>query len=114
MKIDSFTEWLKREMPSGTVISNPEWWATRIHKAFLAASQLREKELRRLLAEISTLGAATYYDAKDIADEALAFPTDDTALQARLKDEREKCAVKCEQHGQTLGSILAAEIRSMT
>lgn len=42
------------------------------------------------------------------------LPTDDTALQARLKDEREKCAVKCEQHGQTLGSILAAEIRSMT
>ena len=82
----------------------------------LAASQLREKELRRLLAEISTLGAATYYDAKDIADEALAFPTDDTALQARLKEEREKCAERIEAvEGEWLTKVAAsALIRSMT
>jgi len=28
-----FTEWLNREMPAGTVISDPEWWVPRILKA---------------------------------------------------------------------------------
>ncbi|SPZ07622.1 Uncharacterised protein [Pseudomonas luteola] len=30
---EEFAEWLKREMPAGTVISDPEWWAPRILKA---------------------------------------------------------------------------------
>lgn len=32
----AFTEWLVGEMPPGTVISNPEWWAKRIHSRFFA------------------------------------------------------------------------------
>jgi hypothetical protein len=33
-----FAEWLEREMPPGTVISNPTWWANKIHrKAIMAA-----------------------------------------------------------------------------
>jgi hypothetical protein len=28
--------WLRREMPEGTVIGDPDWWATRIHRVALA------------------------------------------------------------------------------
>ncbi|SER56515.1 hypothetical protein SAMN05216409_1533 [Pseudomonas lutea] len=34
---EQFAEWLKREMPAGTVISDPEWWAPRIFKAARSA-----------------------------------------------------------------------------
>ena len=30
-------EWLRREMPAGTVIDDPDWWAPRIARAMLAA-----------------------------------------------------------------------------
>lgn len=36
---DGFSEWLRREMPPGTVISDPAWWAAKIHRAMLAASK---------------------------------------------------------------------------
>lgn len=83
----------------------------------LAASQALEQQLREALASehadhVSLASSELGIDPWEC--EALALPSDDTALQARLKEEREKCAVKCEQHGQTLGSILAAAIRSMT
>lgn len=35
---EEFAEWLKREMPAGTVISDPEWWAPRILKAARTAT----------------------------------------------------------------------------
>lgn len=38
---DDFTQWLKREMPSGTVIGSPEWWAPRIYRAVIAADRAR-------------------------------------------------------------------------
>lgn len=28
--LEDFAAWLRREMPAGTVISNPDWWAPRI------------------------------------------------------------------------------------
>lgn len=31
---EQFTEWLAREMPAGTVIGNPRWWAPKIIRAF--------------------------------------------------------------------------------
>ena len=31
---EQFTEWLAREMPAGTVISDPRWWAPKIIRAF--------------------------------------------------------------------------------
>jgi hypothetical protein len=30
---ESFEQWLAREMPAGTVISDPLWWAPKIRKA---------------------------------------------------------------------------------
>jgi hypothetical protein len=38
-----FLEWMKRQMPKGTVIGNPEWWASRIWQAAIRA--LAEKEI---------------------------------------------------------------------
>lgn len=32
-------EWLEREMPAGTIIGNPSWWAPRIIKAISAAKE---------------------------------------------------------------------------
>lgn len=72
----------------------------------LSASQAREARLR---------------DAMDTCDRdciraALALPTDDSALQARLKEEREKCAERIEAvEGEWLTKVAAsALIRSMT
>lgn len=33
------TEWLEREMPAGTVIGDPTWWAPKIIKAIAAAQE---------------------------------------------------------------------------
>lgn len=33
---EQFEAWLCREMPSGTIISNPKWWAPRIIRALAA------------------------------------------------------------------------------
>lgn len=34
---ESFADWLAREMPAGTVIGDPAWWAVKIGRAFAAA-----------------------------------------------------------------------------
>lgn len=38
---DGFKQWFLSQIPSGTVISNPEWWIPRIHKA-MSAELLKE------------------------------------------------------------------------
>lgn len=50
MSLNEFTEWLAREMPPGTVISDPRWWAPRIAARFAttqppkpAAHEFREE-----------------------------------------------------------------------
>lgn len=35
---EAFADWLRREMPAGTVIGNPDWWARRIQPFLLAAA----------------------------------------------------------------------------
>lgn len=74
--------------------------------AQLEASQAREAELREAMLR-ATLGSCSCVtktpDYRHHADfcgyrtlsEALALPTDDTALKARLKAERERCATLC-------------------
>lgn len=43
MNEEQFKEWLKREMPEGTVIGNPEWWAKKIWQAALSAKSVPEQ-----------------------------------------------------------------------
>jgi hypothetical protein len=39
-----FNEWLHRELPSGTVIGDPGWWASKIYKHFIQnAAQVSAK-----------------------------------------------------------------------
>jgi hypothetical protein len=38
---EAFEKWLQREMPAGTVISDPLWWAPKILKAAQAQAQVR-------------------------------------------------------------------------
>lgn len=33
-----FADWIAREIPPGTVISNPAWWAPKIYRAMLPAA----------------------------------------------------------------------------
>jgi hypothetical protein len=41
----NFSEWLAREMPAGTVIGDPEWWAPRIAAELLTiATEMKEVE----------------------------------------------------------------------
>lgn len=47
-----FEDWIAREMPSGTVISDPLWWAGKIRKALKAeqdSNMLRIRELESLV-----------------------------------------------------------------
>ena len=37
---EEFTAWLEREIPPGTIISRASWWAPKIWRALLAASQV--------------------------------------------------------------------------
>jgi hypothetical protein len=41
---EAFADWLKREMPPGTVISDPAWWAPRILRAAIATSEQKEPQ----------------------------------------------------------------------
>lgn len=77
----------------------------------LAASNAREQKLRDVLQEYTN---ASYRDDSiaDRAADALALPTDDTALQALLQQEREKVASKFQ--AMVGGYDIAATIRSMT
>ncbi len=78
----------------------------------LAASQAREQRLRDAM--VIALGHYSMRtNAASVLENALALLQDDTALQVRLKEERERCAVECEQHGPTIGRIFASKIRSM-
>lgn len=58
----------------------------------LAAAQAVNEKLRELLAEIEQMPILGWH--KGVASKALALPSDTTALQARLAEEREKCALK--------------------
>ncbi len=53
------------------------------------------------------------YNDVDIVQDALALPTDDSALMVRLKEERERCAKVADELG-VIGETVAGKIRSMT
>jgi len=92
----------------------------------LAASQAREAKLR-LAAEAFSRArkhaqdyghlAEAYYHADNMNDEALAIPTDTTALDERLAQERERCAESIEFFGAAMnnnyGRECADAIRSL-
>lgn len=87
----------------------------------LEASQEREGKLREALASehadhVSLASSELGIDPWEC--EALALPTDDTALQARLKEEREKCAKVCDEFQRTsylsVGTTLARMIRELS
>lgn len=88
----------------------------------LASCQAREQQLREALErnerEIYHLRADRGWtnQSEFRPSEILALPQDDTALQARLKEEREKCAERIEAvEGEWLTKVAAsALIRSMT
>lgn len=62
----------------------------------LAESQAREKVLLDALGYIAEWNRAFRQTPKEIADNALAQPSDDTALKAALAAERERCALVCD------------------
>lgn len=72
----------------------------------LAASQAREAKLHEILDCGRTNGFLNYQVIDDLND----IPADDTALQQRLADERERCAVVCDKY---MHNACADEIRSM-
>jgi len=48
---EKFEAWLCREMPEGTIIGNPNWWANKIWQAAHAESAARIAELEQKLAD---------------------------------------------------------------
>ena len=65
----------------------------------LTAAQAHIAQLREALEYFGTLKLSdgTYADKCCVAVAALSIPTDTAALDARLKDERERCAVECDK-----------------
>jgi hypothetical protein len=41
---ETFAQWFESQVPPGTVISNPRWWAPKIHRAMLRAATGKESE----------------------------------------------------------------------
>lgn len=85
-EVSCFDDWLTREMPAGTVIGDPLWWAPRIRKALAA----EDADLRALLAEC---GEQVFANRKrlelDIAN-AAKFPTHTATVRA-CTVERDVC-----------------------
>lgn len=68
-----------------------------------------------VIRKASSLGSSVL--ARDIlgfANDALALPQDDAALQARLAEEREKCAEVAQKFDCALSDEIAEAIRGMT
>ena len=42
VSLGEFIEWMWKELPPGTEIGNPDWWAERIYKKFILAQPVRE------------------------------------------------------------------------
>ena len=80
-----FSEWLAREMPAGTVIGNPLWWASKIvdyrARALLDQPELTDDRLMDIACAtdlVYCMGkgcgfASRYQEEADITAEALAF-----------------------------------------
>jgi hypothetical protein len=65
---ESFEQWLEREMPEGTVIGHPLWWAPKIRKAMQRGQHAGQGEAAAWHTEDHlTDKSATTYKA-DIAD----------------------------------------------
>lgn len=88
----------------------------------LAASQAREEKLRSALEDydkqVSEYDGRTSKELGDRIKSLLALPTDDTALQARLKEERERCKKECEgfthRDDKEVAEAIAVAIGSLT
>jgi uncharacterized protein (DUF3084 family) len=81
----------------------------------LAAAQATNERLREALEQVAEEKARGYHEIRSIALDVLALPNDTTALDARLKEEREKVIewIKNNYQDHTLDGICYA-IRSMT
>jgi hypothetical protein len=49
-----FAEWLAREMPPGTIISDPRWWAPRIEKAIAALAKPFPNAVLKIVANLTS------------------------------------------------------------
>jgi len=80
----------------------------------LLASKAREKVLNGALRYIRfclpSKPANGWHREFDVIDSALAQPTDDTALKAALKEEREQCAAALEAQHTWITNVSAANI----
>jgi len=43
-RLPEFTQWLRRQMPDGTVICDPDWWAPRLYYALSATPEAQPAE----------------------------------------------------------------------
>lgn len=69
-----FTEWLCREMPPGTVVGDPEWWAKRIYRLLAASSDL--DAIKREAAREALDAVADAWDVQNATEEDVrAFAT---------------------------------------
>lgn len=100
---EEFAEWLKREMPAGTVISDPEWWAPRI----LKAARTAPAEPLAWVSQCRTSGLIEQCEPNEkVSNPAYwtdAFPvyTAPDALQAevdRLREEVERLKEELEEN----------------
>lgn len=63
--MSDFKEWLCQQMPPGTVISNPSWWAERIERKATEALRARQAVLLEAL-EMARCALADIANSEDM------------------------------------------------
>lgn len=108
---DSFVEWVKREMPAGTVIGDPTWWAPRILRAALTnrASSAKAEQKGGYCADCNSWGGEHKDNCKRRPERLFTAATPASDTRAAVPDGanwyRKTALVKAEQFLPAEGKI---------
>lgn len=102
---DTFAEWLATEMPAGTVIGNPAWWANRIARQYRMRSGITNPQDASAVAKLDEVSAYVIKLAEECDDlygRAVADRDDDMA------DYQVTRLIAINQIGRKLGCLVDA------
>jgi len=73
---ESFEQWLSREMPAGTVIGDPLWWAPKMRKALQSGEPVGQ-----VYFESSGAISVNWLNANKLAEDDLLYTTSQPVVQ---------------------------------
>lgn len=88
--MNDFAAWLAREMPAGTVIADPLWWASRIRKALDA--EIDEMRAERDALQVLLAECKPYVEyEREARERELMFAGGIASVVSRATHERDAC-----------------------